>query len=90
MLSFLSKIQENISAFGLIVIVLFIMLQFLIAVFVLELQAQQGFYFVGKDSSEVMKRKFRDLIGEHEAGPQEVEVVMGRKLQVCAGMSFAT
>ncbi|KAH9806203.1 AFG1-like ATPase family protein [Citrus sinensis] len=47
--------------------------------------AQQGFYFVGKDSSEVMKRKFRDLIGEHEAGPQEVEVVMGRKLQVPLG-----
>ncbi|KDO62334.1 hypothetical protein CISIN_1g024706mg [Citrus sinensis] len=47
--------------------------------------AQQGFYFVGKGSSEVMKQKFRDLIGEHEAGPQEVEVVMGRKLQVPLG-----
>ncbi|KAL9445449.1 hypothetical protein AB3S75_018445 [Citrus x aurantiifolia] len=47
--------------------------------------AQQGFYFVGKDSSEVMKRKFRDLIGEHEAGPEEVEVLMGRKLQVPLG-----
>lgn len=47
--------------------------------------AQQGFYFVGKDSSEVMKQKFWDLIGEHEAGPQEVEVVMGRKLQVPLG-----
>ncbi|KAH9654216.1 AFG1-like ATPase family protein [Citrus sinensis] len=61
------------------------MTSFLIAVFVLELQAQQGFYFVGKGSSEVMKQKFRDLIGEHEAGPQEVEVVMGRKLQVPLG-----
>lgn len=47
--------------------------------------AQQGFYFVGKDSSEVMKQKFWDLIGEHEVGPQEVEVVMGRKLQVPLG-----
>ncbi|KAH9654219.1 AFG1-like ATPase family protein [Citrus sinensis] len=53
--------------------------------FISTLKAQQGFYFVGKGSSEVMKQKFRDLIGEHEAGPQEVEVVMGRKLQVPLG-----
>lgn len=28
-------------------------------------------------------QKFKELLGEHTAHPQEVEVVMGRKLQVC-------
>ncbi|KAL5842196.1 hypothetical protein ACOSQ3_012799 [Xanthoceras sorbifolium] len=44
--------------------------------------AQQGFYFIGKDSSSLLKQKFQELIGDHKAGPQEVEVVMGRTLQV--------
>ncbi|XP_044471448.1 AFG1-like ATPase isoform X2 [Mangifera indica] len=47
--------------------------------------AQQGFYFIGKDSLELLKQKFRELIGEHEARPREVEVVMGRTLQVPLG-----
>ncbi|KAM6549883.1 hypothetical protein CsatB_021559 [Cannabis sativa] len=44
--------------------------------------SQQGFYFVGKDLSDFLKQRFEELIGEHKAGPQEVEVVMGRTLQV--------
>ena len=48
----------------------------------LELQAEQGFYFIGKDISGFLKQKFQQLIGEHTASPQEVEVVMGRTLQV--------
>lgn len=48
----------------------------------LELQAMQGFYFVGKDLSGFLKQKFEELIGQHKASPQEVEVVMGRKLRV--------
>ncbi|XP_059635998.1 uncharacterized protein LOC132278207 [Cornus florida] len=47
--------------------------------------AEQGFYFVGKDLSDFLKQKFQQLIGEHAAGPQEVEVVMGRTLQVPMG-----
>ncbi|XP_031285090.1 AFG1-like ATPase isoform X2 [Pistacia vera] len=47
--------------------------------------AEQGFYFIGKDSSDLLKKKFKELIGEHEACPQEVEVVMGRTLQVPLG-----
>ncbi|PIA56889.1 hypothetical protein AQUCO_00700918v1 [Aquilegia coerulea] len=56
--------------------------------------AGQGFYFIGENSSDLLKRKFQMLIGEHKAYPQEVEVVMGRKLQVplgangCAYFSF--
>lgn len=48
----------------------------------LSWQAQLGFYFVGKELSAFLKEKFQELIGEHSASPQEVEVVMGRKLQV--------
>ncbi|KAJ9162913.1 hypothetical protein P3X46_022650 [Hevea brasiliensis] len=56
--------------------------------------AEQGFYFVGKDLSGLLKLKFQELVGEQTAGPQEVEVVMGRTLQVplgadgCAYFSF--
>ncbi|KAJ7955702.1 lactation elevated protein 1 [Quillaja saponaria] len=46
---------------------------------------EQGFYFVGKDSSRSLKQKFEQLIGEHTAVPQVVEVVMGRKLHVPLG-----
>ncbi|KAL6534752.1 hypothetical protein OROGR_013427 [Orobanche gracilis] len=47
--------------------------------------AEQGFYFVGKHLSGLLKQKFQQLIGEQVAGSQEVEVVMGRKLQVPLG-----
>jgi hypothetical protein len=57
-------------------------------VFALELQAEQGFYFIGKDISGFLKQKFQQLIGEHTASPQEVEVVMGRTLQVSAKICF--
>lgn len=55
---------------------------------------EQGFYLIGLDMSGLLKAKFQQLIGEHQAQPQEVEVVMGRKLQVplgangCAYFSF--
>lgn len=48
-----------------------------------DLQAEQGFYFIGEDLSVLLKQKFQLLIGEKTvATPQQVEVVMGRKLQV--------
>ncbi|XP_042475386.1 AFG1-like ATPase [Macadamia integrifolia] len=47
--------------------------------------AELGFYFVGEDLSGILKKKFEQLIGDHSACPQEVEVVMGRKLQVPLG-----
>ncbi|XP_052180799.1 uncharacterized protein LOC127793991 [Diospyros lotus] len=47
--------------------------------------AQQGFYFVGKESSSLLKEKLEQIIGKHTASPQEVEVVMGRKLFVPLG-----
>ncbi|KAL6540855.1 hypothetical protein OROMI_024738 [Orobanche minor] len=47
--------------------------------------AEEGFYFVGKHLSGLLKQKFQQLIGEQVAGSQEVEVVMGRKLQVPLG-----
>ncbi|XP_022730581.1 AFG1-like ATPase isoform X2 [Durio zibethinus] len=56
--------------------------------------AEQGFYFIGKDLSGLLKQKFEQLIGEHVASPQVVDVVMGRTLQVplgangCAYFSF--
>ncbi|OMO97095.1 ATPase, AFG1-like protein [Corchorus capsularis] len=56
--------------------------------------AEQGFYFIGKDLSTLLRQKFQQLIGEHVASPQVVEVVMGRTLQVplgangCAYFSF--
>ncbi|KAL5538872.1 hypothetical protein UlMin_044188 [Ulmus minor] len=46
---------------------------------------QQGFYFIGQDLSAFLKEKFQELIGQEKAVPQEVEVVMGRKLQVPLG-----
>ncbi|KAL3623844.1 hypothetical protein CASFOL_032660 [Castilleja foliolosa] len=49
--------------------------------------AEQGFYFVGRNLSGLLKQKFQQLIGEQVAVPQEVEVVMGRKLQVPLGAS---
>nr|KJB23580.1 hypothetical protein B456_004G105600 [Gossypium raimondii] len=56
--------------------------------------AEEGFYFIGKDLSSLLKTTFQQLIGEHVARPQVVEVVMGRTLQVplgangCAYFSF--
>ncbi|KAJ6846198.1 lactation elevated protein 1-like [Iris pallida] len=56
--------------------------------------AEQGFYFVGDECSELLKQKFHQLIGQAIPGPQVVEVVMGRQLQVrlgangCAYFSF--
>lgn len=48
--------------------------------------AEQGFYFIGEDLSVLLKQKFQLLIGEKTvATPQQVEVVMGRKLQVPLG-----
>ncbi|ESQ54451.1 hypothetical protein EUTSA_v10025101mg [Eutrema salsugineum] len=44
--------------------------------------AEEGFYFIGKDISGLLKQKFQQLVGDEPAGPQVVEVVMGRKLQV--------
>jgi len=45
-------------------------------------QAEQGFYFVGKHYSTLLKQKLQSLIGDEEPSPQTVEVIMGRKLQV--------
>lgn len=47
--------------------------------------AEQGFYFVGKEYSHLLLQKFQQLVGDYKASPQEVEVVMGRKLQVPLG-----
>ncbi|CAK9171378.1 unnamed protein product [Ilex paraguariensis] len=47
--------------------------------------AEQGFYYIGKDLSDLLMQKFQELVGEHRAGPEEVEVVMGRTLQVPLG-----
>ncbi|EYU37126.1 hypothetical protein MIMGU_mgv11b018242mg, partial [Erythranthe guttata] len=44
--------------------------------------AEQGFYYIGKHSSLLLNQKFRQLIGENVAIPKEVEVIMGRKLQI--------
>ncbi|XP_045809967.1 AFG1-like ATPase isoform X1 [Trifolium pratense] len=49
----------------------------------------QGFYLVGRDLSVFLKKKFQELVGEGTATPQEVEVVMGRTLQVCAKIYIA-
>ncbi|XP_076910757.1 uncharacterized protein LOC143568488 [Bidens hawaiensis] len=56
--------------------------------------AEEGFYFV-KSESDFLMQKFKELVGEqHTPQPHEVEVVMGRKLQVplgangCAYFSF--
>ncbi|XP_022859705.1 AFG1-like ATPase isoform X1 [Olea europaea var. sylvestris] len=47
--------------------------------------AQSGFYFVGDDLSSLLKEKFQELVGEHRAVQEEVEVIMGRKLLVPLG-----
>ncbi|KAJ9557771.1 hypothetical protein OSB04_012385 [Centaurea solstitialis] len=47
--------------------------------------AEEGFYFIKNESSDFLMEKFKDLVGEHSVRPQEVEVVMGRKLQVPLG-----
>lgn len=52
------------------------------------MQSEQGFYFIGKDLSVFLKQKFQQLIGQDKACPQEVEVVMGRTLQVFAKLYF--
>lgn len=46
------------------------------------MQAEDGFYFLQNGTSNFLMERFRDLIGEHTAQPQEVEVVMGRTLKV--------
>ena len=45
-------------------------------------QAEQGFYFVGKHYSTLLKQRLQSLIGDEEPSPQTVEVIMGRKLPV--------
>lgn len=45
-------------------------------------QAEKGFYFIGKGYSGLLKQKFHNLIGTEKPGQHVVEVVMGRKLQV--------
>ena len=45
-------------------------------------QAEQGFYFVGKHYSTLLKQKLQSLIGDEEPSPQTVEVIMGRILPV--------
>ncbi|KAG6529779.1 hypothetical protein ZIOFF_011993 [Zingiber officinale] len=47
--------------------------------------AETGFYFIGKGYPGLVKQKFHHLIGNEIPGPQVVEVVMGRKLQVPLG-----
>ncbi|KAG7023421.1 AFG1-like ATPase [Cucurbita argyrosperma subsp. argyrosperma] len=47
--------------------------------------AERGFYFVGNGASTFLKQKFQQLIGKSIAHPHEVEVVMGRILQVPSG-----
>ncbi|XP_063936722.1 uncharacterized protein LOC108225133 isoform X2 [Daucus carota subsp. sativus] len=47
--------------------------------------AEQGFYFVEKYPSGLLKQKFEQLISHHKAVPQKVEVIMGRRLQVPLG-----
>lgn len=46
------------------------------------MQAETGFYFIVKGYTGLLKQKFHHLIGNEIPGPQVVEVVMGRKLQV--------
>ncbi|WOG92399.1 hypothetical protein DCAR_0311665 [Daucus carota subsp. sativus] len=44
------------------------------------LQAEQGFCFIETYESDVQKQKFEQLIGSDRAGPQEVAVVMRRRV----------
>ncbi|KAL9242229.1 hypothetical protein vseg_016249 [Gypsophila vaccaria] len=46
---------------------------------------EQGFYLIGLDLSGVLNAAFQKLVGEHKPSAHEVEVVMGRKLQVPLG-----
>lgn len=46
------------------------------------MQAEKGFYFIGKGHTGFLKQKFQHLVGHDKPGQQVVEVVMGRKLQV--------
>lgn len=48
-----------------------------------KLQAEESFYFVKSGSSDFLMQKFKELVGEHTVHFHEVEVVMGRNLQVC-------
>ncbi|XP_057868337.2 uncharacterized protein LOC131075509 isoform X1 [Cryptomeria japonica] len=47
--------------------------------------AEKGFYFCGEGASQLLREKFRSLIGGCIATPTSVEVVMGRKLQIPFG-----
>ncbi|XP_076910815.1 uncharacterized protein LOC143568575 [Bidens hawaiensis] len=47
--------------------------------------AEEGFYFIQNGTSDFLLQRFKELIGEHIARPREVEVVMGRTLQVPLG-----
>ncbi|KAJ8492845.1 hypothetical protein OPV22_014566 [Ensete ventricosum] len=47
--------------------------------------AENDYYFIGKKYSGLLREKFHQLIGAEKPGPQVVEVVMGRKLQVPLG-----
>ncbi|XP_071729634.1 uncharacterized protein [Rutidosis leptorrhynchoides] len=47
--------------------------------------AEEGFYFIQNGTSDFLMQRFNELIGEHTPHPQEVEVVMGRRLQVPLG-----
>ncbi|CAI9293578.1 unnamed protein product [Lactuca saligna] len=46
---------------------------------------EEGFYFIQNGTSDFLMQRFKELIGEHKAHPQEAEVVMGRTLQVPLG-----
>lgn len=46
------------------------------------MKAEEGFYFIQNGTSDFLMQRFKELIGEHTAHPQEAEVVMGRTLQV--------
>ncbi|RWW53118.1 hypothetical protein BHE74_00040409 [Ensete ventricosum] len=50
-----------------------------------EFMAENDYYFIGKKYSGLLREKFHQLIGAEKPGPQVVEVVMGRKLQVPLG-----
>ncbi|KAE9602370.1 hypothetical protein Lal_00049872 [Lupinus albus] len=46
---------------------------------------EEGYYLVGRNLSSILRQRFQQMIGDAEAIPQEVEVVMGRTLQVPLG-----
>ncbi|KAL8138156.1 hypothetical protein V2J09_004157 [Rumex salicifolius] len=47
--------------------------------------AEQGFYFIGTDLSDLLTAKFHELVGSEEPYPHDVEVVMGRTLKIPFG-----